>query len=139
MAPFVHADGRVPTSGRWPTNTIGAPISSALSTQPASRHDAADVGCGYSRPCKLVSRELPAAARIHAVLVEGRAGWQAIRKLPIPDGISFVLPPPRLPERDPVENLCKHLRQTRLSDYVFETSAHRSSTSPSPEIAWKNP
>lgn len=69
----------------------------------------------------------------------GLAGWQAIRKLPIPDGISFVLPPPRLPERDPVENLCKHLRQMRLSDYVFETSAHRSSTSPSPEIAWKNP
>lgn len=68
---------------------------------------------------KEISRTVTPGA--HAVLLLDRAGWHTTSKLSIPDNISLIFLPPRSPELNPVENVWQYLRQTHLSNRVFET------------------
>ena len=57
----------------------------------------------------------------HAVLLLDRAGWHTTGKLTIPKNMTLILLPSRAPELNPVENIWQYLRQTWLSNRVFET------------------
>ena len=57
----------------------------------------------------------------HAVLLLDRAGWHTTGALNIPKNITMILLPSRAPELNPVENIWQYLRQTWLSNRVFNT------------------
>jgi hypothetical protein len=57
----------------------------------------------------------------HAVLLLDRAGWHTTAALNIPKNITMILLPSRAPELNPVENIWQYLRQTWLSNRVFNT------------------
>jgi hypothetical protein len=65
----------------------------------------------------------------HALVLLDQAGWHTTPKLRIPANLSLLPLPPRAPELctkwtrsgNPVENLWQFLRQTFLSNRVFET------------------
>ncbi len=57
----------------------------------------------------------------HAILLIDRAGWHTTGGLKIPDNITLLFLPPRSPELNPVENVWQYLRQTYLSNRVFDT------------------
>jgi len=57
----------------------------------------------------------------HAIVVMDQAGWHTTPKLHVPDNISLMRLPPRSPELNPVEKIWQFLRQTYLSNRVFET------------------
>ena len=57
----------------------------------------------------------------HAALLLDRAGWHTTPVLAIPKNITLILLPSRAPELNPVENIWQYLRQTWLSNRVFET------------------
>ncbi len=57
----------------------------------------------------------------HAVLLLDRAGWHTTGELKIPKNITLIFLPSRAPELNPVENLWQFLRQTYLSNRVFQT------------------
>jgi len=57
----------------------------------------------------------------HAVLLLDRAGWHTTPALRVPNNITMILLPSRAPELNPVENIWQHLRQTWLSNRVFDT------------------
>lgn len=57
----------------------------------------------------------------HAALLMDRAGWHIAGELAMPDNITPILLPPRSPELNPTENVWQYLRQTYLSNRVFET------------------
>ena len=59
----------------------------------------------------------------HAVVLLDRAGWHTTNALALPRNLSFILLPPRSPELNPVKNIWQYLRQTHLSNRVFETEA----------------
>ena len=56
----------------------------------------------------------------HAVLLMDRAGWHIAGELDMPENITPILLPPRSPELNPTENVWQYLRQTYLSNRVFE-------------------
>ena len=57
----------------------------------------------------------------HAVLLLDRAGWHTSGALAVPKNITLILLPSRAPELNPVENIWQYLRQTWLSNRLFET------------------
>jgi transposase len=57
----------------------------------------------------------------HAVLRLDRAGWHTTGKLDMPKTITPIFLPSRAPEPNPIENVWQYLRQTWLSNTVFET------------------
>ncbi len=57
----------------------------------------------------------------HAVLLLDRAGWHTTTDLTVPKNITLILLPSRAPELNPVENIWQYLRQTWLSNRVFNT------------------
>ena len=57
----------------------------------------------------------------HAVLLMDRAGWHTTAKLTVPKNITIILLPSRSPELNPMENVWQFMRQTWLSNRVFET------------------
>ena len=64
---------------------------------------------------------LAVAPGAHGVVLIDRAGWHTTGKLKIPKNITLLFLPSRAPELNPVENLWQFLRQTYLSNRVFET------------------
>jgi hypothetical protein len=66
-----------------------------------------------------ISRNVAPGA--HAVLLLDRAGWHMTAKLKVPKNITLLFLPSRAPELNPVENIWQYLRQTYLSNRVFET------------------
>ena len=56
-----------------------------------------------------------------AVLLLDQAGWHTTGKLAIPSNIVLLPLPPKSPELNPTENIWQFLRQTYLSNRVFET------------------
>ena len=66
-----------------------------------------------------ISRRVAPGA--HAVVLMDRAGWHTTGELKSPNNITPLLLPSRAPELNPVENLWQFLRQTYLSNRVFET------------------
>jgi transposase len=57
----------------------------------------------------------------HAVLLLDRAGWHTTARLVVPKNLTLIFLPSRAPELNPVENIWQYLRQTWLSNRVFET------------------
>ncbi len=57
----------------------------------------------------------------HAVLLLDRAGWHTSGRLIVPKNLTLIFLPSRAPELNPVENIWQYLRQTWLSNRVFET------------------
>jgi transposase len=66
-----------------------------------------------------ISRKVAPGA--HAVLLLDRAGWHTTAKLKLPKNITLLFLPSRSPELNPTENVWQFLRQTYLSNRVFET------------------
>lgn len=64
---------------------------------------------------------LTVARGSHAVLLFDRAGWHTTAKLTVPNNITIILLPSRSPELNPMENVWQYMRQTWLSNRVFET------------------
>jgi len=56
-----------------------------------------------------------------AALLLDQAGWHTTGKLNVPGNIVLVHLPPKSPELNPTENIWQFLRQTYLSNRVFET------------------
>ncbi len=63
---------------------------------------------------------LVVAPGAHAALLMDRAGWHITARLRMPDNITPILLPSRSPELNPAENVWQYLRQTYLSNRVFE-------------------
>ena len=61
------------------------------------------------------------AAKAHAVVLMDRAGWHNTGKLTVPKNLTIILLPSRALELNPVENIWQYLRQTWLSNRVFDT------------------
>ena len=57
----------------------------------------------------------------HAVVLLDRAGWHTTDALQLPANVTLVFLPPRSPELNPTENIWQYLRQTHLSNRVFDT------------------
>ncbi|MCP3968909.1 MAG: hypothetical protein GY717_01040 [Rhodobacteraceae bacterium] len=56
----------------------------------------------------------------HLPVTDG-AGWHKSGDLNIPENLSILFLPPYSPELNPTENIWQYLRQTYLSNRVFET------------------
>ena len=56
-----------------------------------------------------------------AALLLDKAAWHTTGKLVVPDNIVLVHLPPKSPELNPTENIWQYLRQTWLSNRVFES------------------
>jgi putative transposase len=61
-----------------------------------------------------------AAPESHAIVVLDQAGWHTTDKLRLPENVSLLELPPKSPELNPAENVWQFLRQTRLSNRIFE-------------------
>ena len=57
----------------------------------------------------------------HAVVLLDRAGWHTTGALRMPKNLTTILLPSRSPELNPAENIWQYLRQTHLSNRIFET------------------
>ena len=57
----------------------------------------------------------------HGVLLLDRAGWHTTARLVVPKNMTLIFLSSRAPELNPVENIWQFLRQTWLSNRVFET------------------
>lgn len=57
----------------------------------------------------------------HAVVLMDRAGWHTTARLNVPKNLTIILLPSRSPELNPMENVWQYMRQTWLSNRVFET------------------
>lgn len=64
---------------------------------------------------------LTVASNAHAALLMDRAGRHTTAKLTVPNNITIILLPSRSPELNPMENVWQYMRQTWLSNRVFET------------------
>src|SRR6202140_4040114 len=60
----------------------------------------------------------------HALILLDKAGWHTTRKLSSPANLTLLHLPPRSPEVNPTENVWEFLRQTWLSNRVFDNYAH---------------
>lgn len=57
----------------------------------------------------------------HGVVVMDKAGWHTTTALKVPANLSILFLPPYSPELNPQENIWQYLRQTYLSNRIFET------------------
>ena len=57
----------------------------------------------------------------HALIILDKAGWHTTRKLKLPSNLTLVPLPPACPELNSAENIWQYLRQTYLSNRVFQT------------------
>ena len=65
-----------------------------------------------------ISRTVTSGA--HAIVVMDKAGWHTTPALQVPANLSLLHLPPRSPELNPQENVWQFLRQTYLSNRVFD-------------------
>ena len=56
----------------------------------------------------------------HAAVLMDRAGWHTTAKLKVPKNLTIILLPSRSPELNPMENVWQYMRQTWLSNRVFD-------------------
>lgn len=57
----------------------------------------------------------------HALIILDRAGWHTTRKLRPPENLTPVSLPSACPELNAAENIWQYLRQTYLSNRVFDS------------------
>jgi putative transposase len=65
-----------------------------------------------------IAKQVVAGA--HAVVLLDQAGWHTTPKLKLPANISLLFLPPVCPELNATENIWQFLRQTYLSNRIFE-------------------
>ena len=65
-----------------------------------------------------ISRRVTAGS--HAILVLDQAAWHTSGKLRLPDSLSLLPLPSKSPELNPAENVWQFLRQTKLSNRIFD-------------------
>ena len=58
----------------------------------------------------------------HALVILDKAGWHTTRKLKLPDNLTLLPLPPACPELNAAENIWQYLRQTYLSNRVFDNA-----------------
>jgi transposase len=63
---------------------------------------------------------LAVAPGAHALIILDKAAWHTTRKLRLPGNLTLVPLPPACPELNAAENIWQYLRQTYLSNRVFE-------------------
>ena len=63
---------------------------------------------------------LAVAPGAHALIILDKAAWHTTRKLKLPDNLTLVPLPPACPELNAAENIWQYLRQTYLSNRLFE-------------------
>ena len=68
-----------------------------------------------------ISREVAQGA--HALVILDKAGWHTTGKLVVPANLSLAPLPPACPELNAQENVWQFLRQTYLSNRVFDSYA----------------
>jgi transposase len=68
-----------------------------------------------------IAREVAEGA--HALVILDQAGWHTTGKLKVPANITLMPLPPASPELNAQENIWQYLRQTYLSNRVFESYA----------------
>ncbi len=56
----------------------------------------------------------------HAIVVLDQAAWHTTGKLRLPQNLSLLPLPPKSPELNPTENVWQFLRQTKLSNRIFD-------------------
>jgi hypothetical protein len=56
----------------------------------------------------------------HAIVILDQAGWHTTGKLRLPGNLSLLELPPKSPELNPAENIWQFLRQTKLSNRIFD-------------------
>jgi transposase len=66
-----------------------------------------------------IAREVADGA--HALVILDQAGWHTTGKLKVPSNITLAPLPPASPELNAQENIWQYLRQTYLSNRVFES------------------
>ena len=66
-----------------------------------------------------ISRTVAAGA--HGIVVMDKAGWHTTPALQVPANLSLLHLPPRSPELNPQENVWQFLRQSYLSNRVFDS------------------
>jgi transposase len=59
--------------------------------------------------------------RAHALIILDKAGWHTTRKLKLPKNLTLMPLPPACSELNAAENIWQYLRQTYLSNRVFQT------------------
>jgi len=64
--------------------------------------------------------QVSVATNGHGVVIMDGAGWHKSGTLNIPENLSILFLPPYSPELNPVENIWQYLRQTYISNPVFE-------------------
>jgi hypothetical protein len=64
---------------------------------------------------------LAVAKDAHALIVLDRAAWHMTAKLKLPGNITLLPQPPKCPDTNPQENIWQYLRQTYLSNRIFES------------------
>jgi transposase len=57
----------------------------------------------------------------HAALLLDQAGWHLSSKLEVPDNITIVPLPPKCPELNAQENVWQFMRDSRLSNRIFDS------------------
>jgi hypothetical protein len=61
------------------------------------------------------------AAGAHGLVVLDRAAWHTTAKLAVPANLTLLPQPAKSPDTNPQENVWQYLRQTYLSNRVFDT------------------
>jgi hypothetical protein len=56
----------------------------------------------------------------HGLVLLDKAAWHTTKKLKIPDNVTPIFLPPACPELNAAENIWQYLRQTYLSNRVFD-------------------
>ena len=86
-------------------------------------------GAGLVLPCcntqamTLHPAEISKAVKLgdQGVVLLDQAGWHSSKDLEIPENITFLPLPPRLPELNPVENIWQFICDNWLSNRVFKS------------------
>ena len=108
---------RQPKDQRYKSLYLFGAICPARGTGAALAMPLANTHAMQAHLCEISRTVAPAA---HAVLLLDRAGWHTTGALVVPGNLTLVFLPSRSPELNPVENLWQYLRQTYLSNRVFD-------------------
>lgn len=108
---------RQPKDQRYKSAYLFGAICPARGTGAALMMPNADTHAMQAHLHEIARTVVPGA---HGVLLMDRAGWHITGQLKMPDNITPILLPARAPELNPVENVWQYLRQTYLSNRVFD-------------------
>ncbi len=111
---------RQPKDQRYKSVYLFGAICPARGTGAALAMPLANTHAMQAHLCEISRTVAPAA---HAALLLDRAGWHTTGALVVPGNLTLVFLPSRSPELNPVENLWQYLRQTYLSNRVFDSYA----------------